>query len=49
MDAQSVASEPQAGERGVDGNKKVKGIKRHVLTCSLGLVLATRVIRDPRD
>ena len=43
MDSQSVASGPQAGTRGVDGNKKVKGIKRHVLTCSLGFVLATLV------
>ncbi len=36
-------SEPQAGVRGVDGNKKVKGIKRHVLTYSLGFVLAILV------
>ena len=43
MDAQSVASGPQRGERGVDGNKKVKGIKRHVLTCSFGFVLAVLV------
>ncbi len=43
MDSQSVASGPQAGVRGIDGNKKVKGIKRHVLTCSLDFVLATLV------
>jgi len=43
LDSQSVASGPQAGPRGVDGNKKVRGIKRHVLTCSLGFVLATLV------
>src|SRR3954451_12473933 len=43
VDAQSVPSGPQKGERGVDGNKKVKGIKRHVLTCSFGLVLAVFV------
>ena len=43
MDSQSVASGPQAGGRGMDGNKKVKGIRRHVLTCSLGFVLATLV------
>ena len=36
LDSQSVVSGPQAGVRGVDGNKKVRGIKRHVLTCSLG-------------
>jgi putative transposase len=29
--------------RGVDGHKKVKGIKRHVLTCSLGFVLGVLV------
>ena len=28
---------------GLDGNKKVNGIKRHVLTCSLGFVLAVLV------
>ena len=43
LDSQSVTSGPQAGERGVDGNKKVKGIKRHILTCSLGFVLAVLV------
>jgi len=43
LDSQSVSSGPQAGPRGVDGNKKVKDIKRHVLTCSLGFVLATLV------
>lgn len=43
LDSQSVKSGPQAGDRGVDGNKKVKGIKRHVLTCSLGFVLAVVV------
>ena len=51
-DSQSVPSRPQArrnaqrlrlGPRGVDGNKKVRGIKRHVLTCSLGFVLAVLV------
>src|SRR3982750_3322661 len=43
MDSQSVVSGPQPGERGFDGNKKIKGVKRHVLTCSLGLVLAILV------
>ena len=43
LDSQSVVSGPQAGPRGVDGNKRVRGIKRHVLTCSLGFVLATLV------
>jgi putative transposase len=43
MDSQSVVSGPQHGERGFDGNKKIKGVKRHVLTCSLGFVLAILV------
>jgi len=43
MDSQSVVSGPHQGERGFDGNKKIKGVKRHVLTCSLGLVLAILV------
>lgn len=43
LDSQSVTSGPQAGQRGFDGNKKIKGIKRHVLTCSLGFVLASLV------
>lgn len=43
IDSQSVVSGPQKGERGFDGNKKIKGIKRHVLTCSLGFVLAVIV------
>ena len=43
LDSQSVVSGPQAGARSVDGNKKVRGIKRHLLTCSLGFVLATLV------
>ena len=43
LDSQSVTSGPQKGPRGVDGNKLVRGIKRHVLTCSLGFVLAALV------
>src|SRR4051794_15905883 len=43
VDSQSVTSGPQKGERGVDGNEKVKGIKRHLLTCSFGFVLAVLV------
>src|SRR5436309_14169830 len=33
----------QGGERGVDGEKKFRGIERHVLTCSFGLALAVFV------
>src|SRR3954464_222788 len=43
LDSQSLVSGPQKGERGVDGHKQIKGIKRHVLACSLGFVLAVLV------
>ncbi len=43
LDSQSVSSGPQTGPRGIDGNKKVRGIERHVPTCSLGFVLAIMV------
>ncbi len=46
LDSQSVVSSPQKGPRGVDSNKpvepgfgstEIRGIKRHVLICSLGV------------
>ena len=40
VDSQSVKASPQAGPRGTDGNKKINGIKRHVVTCTAGLLLA---------
>lgn len=43
LDSQTVRSADQAGERGYDGAKKTKGIKRHILVDTLGLVLAVRV------
>ncbi len=43
VDAQSVVPGPQEGTRGVDGNRKIEGIKRHVPTCSSGFVLAVPV------
>jgi putative transposase len=43
IDSQSVVSGPQKGGRGFDGNKRIKGIKRHVLTCSFGFILAVLV------
>ena len=43
LDRQSVTSGPQAGLRGYDGHRKIKGIQRPVMTCSLGFVLASLV------
>src|SRR3954469_72172 len=43
IDSQSVRCGPQAGPRGTDGGKRVHGRKRHLLTCSIGLLLAVLV------
>lgn len=40
VDSQSVKGAPIPGPRGTDGNKRVRGIKRHVITCSAGLLVA---------
>jgi len=47
LDSQTVRSADQAGERGYDGAKKTKGIKRHILVDTLGLLLA--VFITPAD
>lgn len=43
LDSQTVRSADQAGERGYDAAKKIKGIKRHILVDTLGLLLAVCV------
>src|ERR1700728_835010 len=43
IDSQSVKTPDQAGERGYDAGKKIKGRKRHVAVDVLGLVLAIRI------
>lgn len=43
LDSQTVRSADQAGERGYDAAKKTKGIKRHVLVDTLGLLLAVGI------
>jgi putative transposase len=43
MDSQSVKTPDQAGARGYDAGKKIKGRKRHVAVDTLGLVLAIMI------
>ncbi len=43
LDSQSVKTSPQGGEKGFDAGKKVKGRKRHIITDTLGLVLAVLI------
>lgn len=43
VDSQSVKTSPQGGPKGYDGGKKVKGRKRHLVTDTLGLLLAVLV------
>ena len=43
IDSQSVKMSRQPGLKGVDGGKKVKGRKRHIITDTLGLLLVVVV------
>jgi len=43
LDAQSTRHSPQGGTSGYDAGKKIKGRKRHLVTDTLGLVLAVSV------
>src|SRR5256885_6358873 len=43
IDSQSVKTATQSKEVGFDGNKKVKGRKRHLLVDTLGLIVAVVV------
>ena len=43
IDSQTVPTHHQGQDSGVDGGKNVKGRKRHIVVCSMGLLLAVVV------
>lgn len=43
IDSQTVPTHHQGADSGVDGGKNVKGRKRHIVVCSLGMLLAVTV------
>jgi transposase len=43
IDSQTVPTHHQGRDSGVDGGKNVKGRKRHIVVCSMGLLLAVVV------
>jgi putative transposase len=43
IDSQTVATHHQGADSAVDGGKNVKGRKRHIVVCSMGLLLAVAV------
>jgi putative transposase len=43
VDSQSVKGTECGGEHGIDGNKKINGVKRHILVDTLGLLVAVVV------
>lgn len=43
LDSQSVKTSPQGGPKGYDAGKKVKGRKRHLVTDTLGLLVAVLI------
>jgi putative transposase len=49
IDAQSIKTATQSEDIGFDGNKKIKGRKRHLLVDTLGLIIAVVVTDASTD
>ena len=49
IDSQSIKTATQSEAIGFDGNKKIKGRKRHILVDTLGLIIAVVVTSADTD
>jgi hypothetical protein len=49
IDSQSIKTATQSEDIGFDGNKKIKGRKRHILVDTLGLIIAVVVTSADTD
>jgi putative transposase len=49
IDSQSIKTATQSGDIGFDGNKRIKGRKRHILVDTLGLIIAVVVTDASTD
>src|SRR5262249_61406190 len=43
IDHHTIKTQHQGGDSAVDGGKNIKGRKRHIVVCSMGLLLAVTV------